>query len=117
SDNGGFIGNIAETIIYGQGNITPAERRRVDSYLAIKYGITLGRVATDHYLSSTETVIWDGTENTVYNNNIFGMGRDDISGFEQKVSNSVNSGTILTISKNNDFTSSNLDARTSFTND
>src|SRR5690606_33172626 len=60
---------------------------------------------------------WDGTENTAYNNNIFGMGRDDISGFEQKVSNSVNSGTILTISKNNDFTSSNLDTRTSFTDD
>ncbi|MGV3763426.1 DUF6923 family protein [Parapedobacter sp.] len=117
SDNGGFVGNIAETIIYGQGNITAIERRKVDSYLAIKYGVTLGRVATDHYLSSTEAVIWNGAENTVYNNNIFGVARDDISGFEQKVSKSVNPGTILTIAKNNDFTSSNLDPRTSFTND
>lgn len=117
SDNGGFIGNVGETIIYGQGNITSIERRKVDSYLAIKYGITLGRIATDHYLSSNEKAIWNGAENTAYNSNVFGIARDDISGFEQKVSKSVNTGTILTISKNNDFMSSNLNARTSFRND
>src|SRR5690606_9118145 len=116
-DDAGFIGHIGETIIYGAGNITPIERRRVDSYLAIKYGITLGRVETDHYLSSTEETIWDGAWNTAYNNNIFGMGRDDISEFEQKVSKSANPGTILTISKNNDFVSSNLETRVSFAND
>ncbi|WP_254500430.1 hypothetical protein, partial [Salmonella enterica] len=78
SDNGGFIGNLGETIIYGSGNLTATERRKVDSYLAIKYGITLGRVNTDHYLATDETIVWNGTTNTAYNNNIFGVTRDDI---------------------------------------
>jgi len=111
SDNRGFIGHLGETIIYGAGNLSTEERRRVDSYMAIKYGITLGRVGTDHYLGSTASatsIVWSGTLNTLYNNNIFGIARADIGGFDQKVSKSVNSGTILTIAKDNDFVSSNL---------
>ncbi|MFC7346079.1 hypothetical protein ACFQO9_05015 [Chryseobacterium zhengzhouense] len=112
-DDDGFIGHLGETIIYGAGNLSAVERRRVDSYMAIKYGITLARVATDHYLGSTASatsIVWSGTLNAAYNNNIFGIARADIGGFEQKVSKSVNSGTILTIAKNNDFVSSNLAA-------
>lgn len=118
SDNRGFIGNLGETIIYGSGNLTATERRRVDSYLAIKYGITLGQVNTDHYLSADGSIVWNGAANTAYNNNIFGVSRDDIEVFEQKVSKSVNAGTILTIATTNDFVKPNLDAsRTGFTND
>lgn len=118
SDNGGFIGNLGETIIYGAGNLTAAERRRVDSYLAIKYGITLGRVNTDHYLDTDGSIVWNGAANTIYNNNIFGVSRDDIEAFEQKVSKSVNPGTILTLATTNDFVNPNQDAaRTGFVND
>ena len=121
SDNRGFTGHIGETIVYGAGNLSPEERRRVDSYLAIKYGITLGRVDTDHYLGSTvsaTSIIWNGADNTPFNNNIFGMARSDIGGFDQKVSKSINAGTILTVAKDNDFVLPNDDAsRTSFTND
>ncbi|WP_415326897.1 beta strand repeat-containing protein [Chryseobacterium sp. MMS23-Vi53] len=108
SDNGGIIGDLGETIIYGAGNITPAERRKVDSYLALKYGITLGRTDTDHYLSSTNSMVWDGAFNTAFNNNIFGLAKDDISSLHQKVSKSVNAGTILIMATNNDFVSQNL---------
>ncbi|MGE8556626.1 MAG: beta strand repeat-containing protein [Chryseobacterium jejuense] len=118
SDNRGFIGNLGETIIYGAGNLTTTERRRVDSYLAIKYGVTLGRVNTDHYLATDETIVWNGTTGTTYNNNIFGVTRDDIEAFEQKVSKSVNAGTILTVATISDFASPNqLAARTGFVND
>ncbi|MGE8431231.1 hypothetical protein [Chryseobacterium joostei] len=110
SDNGGFIGNLGETIIYGAGNLTAVERRRVDSYLAIKYGITLGRVNTDHYLDTDGNMVWNGAANTIYNNNIFGVSRDDIEAFEQKVSKSVNPGTILTLATTNDFVNPNQDA-------
>ena len=120
-DDAGFIGDIGETIIYGAGNLSAEERRRVDSYLAIKYGITLSRVETDHYLGSTASatsIIWNGIDNASFNNNIFGMARSDIGGFDQKVSKSVNSGTILTVATNDDYVLENLDAsRTSFTND
>lgn len=110
SDNGGIIGDIGETIIYGGGNITTAERRKVDTYLAIKYGITLGRVATDNYVSSANATIWNGALNTTYNNNVFGLAKDDISSLHQKVSKSVNAGTILTMATNNDFVSQNIAA-------
>ncbi|MFC3159207.1 hypothetical protein ACFOEQ_12355 [Chryseobacterium arachidis] len=59
SDNRGFIGNIGETIVYGAGTLSDAERRKVDTYLAIKYGITLGRIATDNYVSSADAAIWE----------------------------------------------------------
>ncbi|MDQ0064194.1 hypothetical protein [Chryseobacterium lathyri] len=35
--------------------------------------------------------------NTTFNNNIFGISRDDVEMLEQKVSKSVNAGTILTV--------------------
>ncbi|MGG7437248.1 hypothetical protein ACQ7CU_04125 [Chryseobacterium arthrosphaerae] len=118
SDNQGFIGNLGETIIYGSGNLTTAERRKVDSYLAIKYGLTLGQVNTDHYLDTNGNTVWNGTANTTFNNNIFGMSRDDIEAFEQKVSKSVNAGTILTVATVNDFVNPNQNAaRTGFAND
>lgn len=118
SDNDGFIGHIAETIIYGAGNVTALERRRVDSYLAIKYGITLGRVDTHHYLDADSAMVWNGGTNTAYNNNIFGIAREDIGLFEQKVSKSVNTGTILTVATTNDFVNPNDNtARTRFSND
>jgi len=118
SDNRGFIGHLGETIIYGAGNITATERRRVDSYLAIKYGITMGRVNTDHYLDAGGNMVWNGGTNTVFNNNVFGVAREDIGLFEQKVSKSVNAGTILTLATTNDFVNPNLNAaRTGFTSD
>ncbi|WP_131327959.1 hypothetical protein [Chryseobacterium vrystaatense] len=118
SDNGGFVGNLGETIVYGEGNLTTSERRRVDSYLAIKYGITLGQVNTDHYLNTDGNTVWNGAANTTFNNNIFGISRDDIEMLEQKVSKSVNAGTVLTIATINDFASPNqLAARTGFTSD
>ncbi|AYZ12859.1 hypothetical protein EGY05_13410 [Chryseobacterium arthrosphaerae] len=118
SDNQGFIGNLGETIIYGSGNLTTAERRKVDSYLAIKYGLTLGQVNTDHYLDTNGNTVWNGAANTTFNNNIFGMSRDDIEAFEQKVSKSVNAGTILTVATVNDFVNPNQNAaRTGFAND
>jgi len=118
SDNGGFTGNIGETIIYGAGNLTATERRRVDSYLGIKYGITLGQVNTDHYLDADGNMVWNGATNTAYNNNIFGIAREDIGLFEQKVSKSVNAGTILTVATTNDFVNPNDNAaRTGFAQD
>ena len=118
SDNAGFIGNIGETIIYGAGALSDTERRKVDSYLAIKYGITLGQVNTNHYLDADAAIVWNGAANTTYNNNIFGVAREDIGVFHQKVSKSVNAGAMLTVATINDFVNPNLAAaRTGLAND
>ncbi|UTX50045.1 thrombospondin type 3 repeat-containing protein [Chryseobacterium sp. MA9] len=118
SDNAGFTGNIGETIVYGAGSLSDIERRRVDSYLAIKYGITLGQINTNPYLDTDGNTVWDGAINTTYNNNIFGVSRDDMELLEQKVSKSANAGTILTVATVNDFVNPNQHAsRSGFAND
>ncbi|SMP29638.1 beta strand repeat-containing protein, partial [Chryseobacterium profundimaris] len=87
-----FNGNINEFITYA-GSLSATEQQRINSYLAIKYGITLNQSVAQNYLSSNGiTVLWDATANTGYNNNIAGIVRDDASALYQKQSQSVNSG-------------------------
>ncbi|RKE94940.1 LamG-like jellyroll fold domain-containing protein [Ichthyenterobacterium magnum] len=89
---------IAEIITYSarkdDANLTQ-ERNRIQSYLAIKYGITLGTNGTSQdYVNSDGTVIWDVNTGTpaedVFNHDIAGIGRDDASDLLQKQSRSVN---------------------------
>ena len=89
-------GDIAEIIGYN-GTQSGPEREQIESYLAIKYGITLDQTSATDYVDSNGDDIWNGTTNATYNNDIAGIGRDDDSALEQKQSKSVNSGTILTI--------------------
>ena len=70
------------------------ERNRIQSYLAIKYGITLGVNGTSqNYVNSDGTVIWNQAANAGYNYDIAGIGRDDASQLNQKQSRSVNNAT------------------------
>lgn len=85
---------IAEIITYSSrksdADLTQ-ERNRIQSYLAIKYGITLGANGTSQdYVDSTGDVIWDQSDNTGYNYDIAGIGRDDASELNQKQSSSIN---------------------------
>jgi hypothetical protein len=76
--------------------------KRVNSYLAIKYGRTLDQTSAQNYLASDGTTIpWDATtaDNATYKNRIAGIGRDDCSGLVQKQSqsqDSISSFTVLT---------------------
>ncbi|PWJ55955.1 putative secreted protein (Por secretion system target) [Dyadobacter jejuensis] len=96
-DDSGFIGHIGEMIVYGAGTITPDERKKVDTYLAIKYGVTLHSSA--NYTTSKNQVVWDATANATYYNNVAGLGRDEISALHQKQSRSqiANSNNQVTI--------------------
>ena len=94
--NDDFDGNISELIIY-EGVSSAADEDKIQSYLAIKYGISMGTTSsTFSYLSSDGTTIWSG--NATFQNNVAGIGRDDLSGLHQKQSKSVNYGAILTMS-------------------
>ncbi|KMQ65387.1 hypothetical protein ACM46_05655 [Chryseobacterium angstadtii] len=106
---------IGEFILYSETQ-TAAERQRVNSYLAIKYGITLEQ--PQDYLTSDGSVSWNSAADTTFNNNIFGLALDNNSVLNQKVSNSINSNTILTVANDNDFISANTAAtRTPFAQD
>jgi F5/8 type C domain len=93
---------IAESIIFSSA-LSPAEVNKVESYLAIKYGITLGTsTAPVDYTNAYNTVVWTGGSSNPYQNNIAGIGRDDaLSGLYQKQSQSVNGGFQPIIGKGN----------------
>lgn len=83
-------GVIGEVVHY---NKIPSatEKARIDSYLGLKYGVTLGTNASPFsYVGSDSNTFWTGS--TTYQNNIAGIGRDDISDLIQKQSQSVNAG-------------------------
>ncbi|PIF29864.1 gliding motility-associated-like protein [Flavobacterium sp. 9] len=79
-------GQIAEVVVYNES--TALQRLNIQSYLSLKYGIH----KTDNYLAGNNTVIWDATANAAYHNDVFGIGQDDLSGLNQVISNSMNTG-------------------------
>ena len=92
--------NIAEIVLYST-TPTAVNKNKIESYLALKYGITrggnTGTAATYNYLSSAGTTIWDKTANTGFNRDIAGIGRDDASALFQKQSISVNNNEPVTV--------------------
>ena len=97
----GYQGNLQEVILIknpGNGHINNIDMKKIHSYLSIKYGITLNN--SDDYLNSDGSVVWNRTENAGYNNNIFGIGRDDASGLYQKQSQNVNYKTLTIFAGN-----------------
>jgi hypothetical protein len=74
-----FLGDIMEVAWYNR-TLTANEQSRVNSYLAVKNGVTFN----ENYLSTNSSVVWDRTVNTGYNNNIFGIAKDDFTALHQK---------------------------------
>lgn len=94
-DNRIFNGKIPEVIVY-KSALTSAQAQKVESYLGVKYGVTLDQTTAQDYLATNGSVIWNATANNTYKNNIFGIGRDDAEALVQKQSRSVHTGSILT---------------------
>jgi hypothetical protein len=89
-------GKIAEIILYSD-DLTDAEELKVDSYLAIKYGITLN--STNDYQASDATVIYDSNgAYSDYVDDIAGIGEDTTSGLDQTSSKSEHTDAIVTTS-------------------
>lgn len=101
-----FEGEISELIYCNEpAAFSVAQRQRIESYLAIKYGITLDQSTPINYVNSDGTVIFDATNNAAvggyleYNNDIAGIGRDDAAELDQPASRSENTGSIVTIDR------------------
>ena len=100
--NGSFGGRIAEVVTYSATNTDASmtdNKNRILSYLAIKYGITLGTNGTSQdYVDSSGNVIWDqSTDAAAFNYDIAGIGRSDAAGMMQRQSKSINSNTMVTM--------------------
>ncbi len=96
--NGGLNGDLAEMVVYNA-NISSTDRAKIESYLAIKYGITLDQTTGTNYVSSAGTVIYPAlTSHDAYDNDIAGIGRDNASGLNHATSRSQNNLSIMTVS-------------------
>jgi len=85
-----WIGRIPEVVVYKNHQSTN-ESQKIESYLAIKYGTTLGNNGTSlDYLNTSSTVIWNQSDNVGYNNDIGGIAKDDATGLNQPKSHSTN---------------------------
>ena len=107
SSSGGdyWMGDIAEVVVFDQA-LDSTKRNKVESYLALKYGITLIK---QEYHSSNGTKVWEKIKQYKYD--VAGVARDDTSDWNQSISKSINSDAIITISTDTDFTSANTDSR------
>jgi len=88
-----FYGKMAEYIVFNK-TLQKNDLQKVQSYLAIKYGITLFQ---SNYKNSADTIIWNYTKNKIYSNNIAGIGKDSLFELNQKQSAGNGGDDILTI--------------------
>lgn len=106
-----FDGEIAEVVCYSA-NLGASDINKVESYLAMKYGITL-----DHnYVNSSGSTIWNQSNNSSYHNRITAIGRDDAAGLDQRQSVGWASDAVVTIGHGT-IASSNADNSNSFSSD
>lgn len=81
-----WSGDVSEIIIL-DGVGTAAERNQIESYLAIKYGRTLGINGTSkNYSLSNGTTNWNTATNAGFNYDITGISRDDKTTQDQRKS-------------------------------
>lgn len=88
-----FRGDIEEIVILrntSQTAISAAELAKMQSYLAIKYGLPLHTTSSatgqcqDYVASDGTTKVWTAANHVNYGYNVFGIGRDDNSTLYQK---------------------------------
>nr|WP_315213605.1 LamG-like jellyroll fold domain-containing protein [uncultured Flavobacterium sp.] len=114
--DGSLDGRVAEIITLDT-RATDAQRSNIQSYLAIKYGITLGVNGTSmNYTNSDENPIWNRNTgiaaNDIFNFDIAGIGRDDISKLNQKQSKSINTSDDITIGLTDIYTTNTANPNT-----
>jgi len=79
----GYRTDLMELIYYPR-RVSETQQQKVQTYLSIKYGISLLGVVD--YISSEDIKVWDAKENEVYNNRVTGIGQDVAMGLNQKQS-------------------------------
>ncbi|MGG4400688.1 S-layer homology domain-containing protein [Paenibacillus amylolyticus] len=116
ANSGHWEGTIEEIIVFDHA-LTDAERQKVSTYLAIKYGYTLDQTTANSYVDSNMTTIWDAQENEVYTHRVTSIGRDDQSGLMQKQAKAQEQGSTLTIALGNSVEDTNSANKNEFSKD
>lgn len=82
TDSLDFRGKFAEFMFFDS-TLKQKEMLRIHTYLAIKYGINIREF---NYVNSTDSVLWDYETDSLYSNNIAGIGKDSLLLIDQKQS-------------------------------
>lgn len=110
-------GYISEIAVYDR-KLSAAERLRVNSYLSLKYGITMNRAGSGgNYVRSNGNGIYSDGGVATYWNGVIGIGRDDNSGLVQRQSRSASDSVRLylgTLAASNAANTSNFSANNQF---
>jgi len=80
----GFKGFTPELLVFNR-QLSPGDCNKFETYLAIKYGLTLDK----SYVAANGTTLWDYAADTAYNHRIAGYGREDALGLYQKMATST----------------------------
>lgn len=113
-----FRGRLAELIVFSSA-VPENELRKVETYLALKYGLMLDNSVGGEncdYIASDGTLLWDASVYSTYHHNVAGIGRNDAAVLDQRQSRSVNPGGFLTIALK-DIAASNSHNVNQFDND
>ncbi len=102
-----YDGNISEIIIV-RSTVSPNEDKKIQSYLGLKYGLTLSSSLGNYLASDGITDLWTFSTHWY---DIAGLGEDSGSSLDQRVGKSQHPSAIVTMSTNTDFTSVNDGAR------
>ncbi len=80
-----FRGTTPELLVFDR-QISPAECRIYETYLAVKYGLTLDK----SYVDASDSVIWNisNPQNKIFHNRVTAYAREDKLGLNQKLSTS-----------------------------
>lgn len=103
--------DIAEIAVYNS-NLSTSNRRKVESYLALKYGITLSQSTPQNYVATSNANSWSQSTGGTFNRDIAGIGRDDNTQLNQKQSRSINTDDLLTVGLGTIATSNVLNTNT-----
>ncbi|MHC5354493.1 hypothetical protein ACYSNX_09975 [Myroides sp. LJL115] len=98
SDSNNFYGQIMEIIVLSRAAgsvLNTQELEKINSALALKYGIPLSE-QQNQYVLSDGTVVFDRSNSgySSYKKDVFGIARDDASGLYQKQSTSAQDNTL-----------------------
>ncbi len=91
-----YTWKVAEVINY-KTRVSTTDKLKIESYLSLKYGMTLKSGTSNYLASDWTTTMWDTTTAWTYIHDIFWIGRDDGSELTQIKSKSVNSDEIITL--------------------
>ncbi len=84
--------DLHETLCYDQ-LLSPEQRQLTESYLAIKYGLTLDQTLPTNYLAQDVNgnayPVWTATEERAYRHRITGLANDEAAGLERLKATSV----------------------------